>query len=173
MTLAMPSRPLLALALLNCVVAVGAISAAWIFQWIGYEPCHLCLDQRIPYYIGVPLMLVAIVSELRSGPAWLARAALVVVAVAFLCGAVIAVYQAGAQWGYWKLIEDCTADAGFSMPTQAGQLLGNLDKVHVVDCTKITWSFLGLSFAGWNAIVSTGLTLMSSVGGLLLPRRLS
>ena len=166
------SRPLLALALLNCVAAVGAISAAWIFQWIGYEPCHLCLDQRIPYYIGVPLMLIAIISEVAEGPKWLARAALVLVAVAFFCGAVIAVYQAGAQWGFWKLIEDCTADTSFAMPTQAGQLLGNLDKAHVVDCTKITWSFLGLSFAGWNAIVSTGLTVLSLFGGLLLPRKL-
>ena len=34
------------------------------FQHLGgYIPCKLCLEQRTPYYVGVPLMAVALLSS--------------------------------------------------------------------------------------------------------------
>ena len=35
------------------------ILGAWGFQVIGgYFPCKLCLEQRVPYYVGLPVALV-------------------------------------------------------------------------------------------------------------------
>jgi disulfide bond formation protein DsbB len=42
------------------VVGLATILAAWGFQIIGgYVPCALCLQQRWPYYIGLPIAFVA------------------------------------------------------------------------------------------------------------------
>ncbi|MEP3665226.1 MAG: disulfide bond formation protein B, partial [Roseibium sp.] len=35
---------------------LAAIATAWGFQLVGgFVPCKLCLEQRIPYYAGLPL----------------------------------------------------------------------------------------------------------------------
>ena len=56
-----PSRfgnPRFVAALLVLVVALATIAGAWGFELIGkYQPCALCLQERVPYYIGVPIAL--------------------------------------------------------------------------------------------------------------------
>jgi disulfide bond formation protein DsbB len=36
----------------------------------------------------------------------------------------------------------------------------------VVSCTEASWRFLGLSFAGWNAVVSLALVVLCLAGAL-------
>ena len=68
------------------VVSAATIAAAWGFELIGgYVPCALCLQERIPYYVGVPIALVAVFVAFAGGPKWLARLLLLVVAVVFAC----------------------------------------------------------------------------------------
>ena len=39
----------------------ATVGTALGFQHIGgYIPCKLCLEQRMPYYVGVPLMALAV-----------------------------------------------------------------------------------------------------------------
>jgi disulfide bond formation protein DsbB len=40
----------------------------------------------------------------------------------------------------------------------------------VVSCTEAAWRFLGLSMAGWNAVISLGLAALAG-GAALAPRR--
>ena len=39
-------------------ITLATILGAWGFQYMGYEPCELCLMQRWAYYTVVPLSLV-------------------------------------------------------------------------------------------------------------------
>ena len=52
-----PTRgPMLTAAFLTVAMA-ATVGSALAFQYIGgYIPCKLCYEQRIPYYVGVPLM---------------------------------------------------------------------------------------------------------------------
>jgi disulfide bond formation protein DsbB len=43
-----------------------------------------------------------------------------------------------------------------------GSLLENLDRVKVVRCDQVQWRFLGLSLAGYNALISL---LMAAISG--------
>ena len=39
-------------------VGLATILGAWGFELIGnYVPCKLCLEQRLPYYVGLPVVL--------------------------------------------------------------------------------------------------------------------
>ncbi|TYC52458.1 disulfide bond formation protein B, partial [Rhodobacterales bacterium] len=80
---------------------LAAIATAWGFQVFGgYLPCKLCLEQRVPYYVGLPLTALALLLQVTKRPG-LASLVLLVVAVVFAYGSGLGIYQAGAEWGVW------------------------------------------------------------------------
>lgn len=153
------------------VTTIGAatIAAAWGFQLIGgYVPCALCLEERIPYYAGVPVALVALVVAFAGGQGWLIRLLLVVVAAVFAYGAYLGVYHAGAEWGFWPGPADCAAGAA-PPATSATDILSQIQGMRIVSCAEASWRFpagWGLSFAGWNAVVSIVLVAVALWGAL-------
>ena len=53
-------------ALIVALVGAATIAGAWFFQLvIGLKPCPMCLEQRWPYYIGVPLAVVVALAAQR------------------------------------------------------------------------------------------------------------
>lgn len=144
------------------LVGTATIAAAWGFQLIGgYVPCQLCLEQRTPYYVGLPAALIALGLVLHGSMHRLAFLLLIVVAGIFAYGSGLGIYQAGAEWGFWLGPSDC--GGGTSAPASAGDLLNALSNTRVVSCTEASWRMLGLSFAGWNAVASAGLAVLALI----------
>jgi disulfide bond formation protein DsbB len=143
---------------LTAALAVGAIAAvtlagAWYFQLVlGLQPCPLCLEQRYAYYLAVPLAVVIALAAGLHAPRSLLIGGLVVLALAALGNAVLGTYHAGVEWKFWPGPADCTGPVGNL--GSAGTLLDRLDTVKVVMCDQVQWSFLGLSLAGYNALIS-------------------
>ena len=49
----------------------ATVGTALGFEHIGgYIPCKLCLEQRTPYYVGVPLMALAALASSCTGRRW-------------------------------------------------------------------------------------------------------
>lgn len=130
----------------------AVIGGALLFQHVGgYLPCALCLEQRTPYYIGVPLaFLAAIAALLRARPVVI-RGLLLAVGLLMLWSLGLAIYHAGVEWQFWPGPADCAAPAGADL---SGDLLSSLDAVHPPSCTTAALRIFGLSLAGWNAIAS-------------------
>jgi len=130
-------------------ITMAVIVTAWGFQLAGYIPCPLCLQQRWAYYAVVPLsgilLGLLLADPSRSG---LVRRGLLLVALIMTAGAILAAYHAGVEWKWWPGPATCAFGAGLS----GG--LPNLDTARVISCDDAQWRFLGLSFAGWNVIVS-------------------
>ena len=125
------------------------LAGAFGFQWIGgMPPCHLCLLQRWPHAAAVVILILA----LATGWRWLAW----VGALAALTTAGIGLFHAGVEQGWWDYVSSCTQGsiAGLS----ASDLLNPAaDIAPPARCDQIPWSMFGISMAGWNAIISTGL----------------
>lgn len=145
------------------VLGLATILGAWGFQLVGgFVPCKLCLEQRIPYYVGLPLALLALIAALSGAKPSLSRGLLALAGITFLIGLGLAVYHAGAEWSWWPGPADC--GGGTATDTTAGDLLSRLDRTRVVSCTEASWRLLGLSFAGWNAVVSLVLVIAALAG---------
>jgi len=135
---------------LALVIAGGAILAALAFEYIGgYAPCPLCLQQRYAYYVGVPLLFIALVF-VSAGHRYPAGLIFLFVSLAFLANAGLGVYHAGAEWGFWPGPASCAVAQ--ELTTSAGALLDSLPNTNVIRCDEAPWRFAGLSFAGWNVV---------------------
>lgn len=150
------------------VISLATLLGAWYFQFVlGYPPCPLCLQQRIPYYIVIPLSLVLALAAAAGAPRRLLAAGLVVVLVAVLCGAALGAYHSGVEWHFWPGPPDCSGPLG-ALNT-GGSLLDQLQSIHVVRCDQAAWRFLGISLAGYNTLISLAMAAIAGYG--LRPRK--
>jgi disulfide bond formation protein DsbB len=116
----------------------------------GLYPCEMCFWQRWPHAFAIPLAAMAFAqpaASRQSGIFVLLAAALIA-----LSGA-IGVYHAGVELGVFEGATACTSTA---RAATTKDLLDQLMKVPLVRCDQVQWAFLGISMAGWNAILSLG-----------------
>ena len=102
------------LALLILAIAAATILGALGFEHIGgYQPCALCLMQRTPYYVGVPVAaatLLAVLFACAAAPARdrSSRSS----PLLMLYGGGLAVYHSGVEWGFWEGPASCAPSVG-------------------------------------------------------------
>lgn len=154
---------------LALLLALGAIGGAWTFQLIGgYMPCALCLEQRVPYYVGIPLLVAALIMTKLNSRSKLGRLLFFNFALCMVWGLYLAIYHAGAEWAFWPGPTDCGGNAVLSNDTST--LLAQLETVKLISCTEPAGRFLGLSFAGWNAVSSLVLGGLGLLAAFLPPK---
>jgi disulfide bond formation protein DsbB len=152
-----PSRTALLIAIAMAAIAGTALA----FEHIGgYLPCKLCLEQRTPYYLGIPVLLLAAAVAPSQGPRPVTRGLLAIGGLLMAYGLALAVFHAGVEWAWWPGPTDCAA-AATSITTDAGNLLGDINSIRPPSCDKAALRVLGLSFAGWNVPASFVLMLIS------------
>lgn len=136
--------------LLTFVLGCMAIGIAWASQiWGGLVPCELCLGERIPYYVALPIVGVVLLSWSRLPPL-LRRLALVLVAAIFAWSAYLGVFHAGVEMKLWEVPTACAA----TPQSLSTDLLTALDQVKVIPCDQIQWQLFGISMADINAGLS-------------------
>lgn len=133
-----------------CAVILSALA----FEHIGgYIPCKLCLEQREPWYLGIPIMALACLSLFMKWPACLTRGMMLVGGLLMVYSLVLAVRHSGVEWGWWEGPGDCGfVDGGLANTTEG--LLQQLQQTVGPSCSDAPLRVLGLSFAGWNALAS-------------------
>ena len=76
----------------------------------------------------------------------------------FTTGAITAGFHAGGELKWWDLPATCSAAGGSaSLDSLTALALGTGPAVTFVGCDAVTWSFLGLSMAGWNTLIAASL----------------
>lgn len=146
-------------ALIALALGLAAILGALGSQFIGgLVPCELCLEQRMAYYSGLPILAATLVLWNRL-PLAVWYIAIAVVTAIFAWGAYMGAYHAGVEWGWWPGPTACTG-------TGSGELdfsqLNDINATRVVPCDAVQFRFIGISLAGYNALVSLAIV------GLLL-----
>jgi disulfide bond formation protein DsbB len=172
MTSALPSRnwaeraraePAAAAAIAVFVLSLATLGGAWFFEYVlKLAPCPLCLMQRIPYHVIIPLSLLLAIAALVRAPRNLLLIGFAAIAIAAACNIVLGIYHAGVEWHWWAGPADCSGP--LTDLRTGGSLLDQLHAVHVVRCDEAAWRFLGLSLAGYNVLISLALALIAGFG---------
>ena len=141
--------PLAKAKLLALVVPLALLGGAYGFQyvWAHLWPCEMCWWQRYAHFAALPFAIAALLSgpRLNGGRIFVWLAALAI----FVSGA-IAFYHAGVELKIFPGLTQCTA----SVSGTPDEMLQAVLAGPMVRCDDVQWSWLGISMAGWNAIVS-------------------
>ncbi len=148
-------------ALALILIALATITGAWIFEYFGYSPCELCLKQRISYYVGVPLAVI-LYTSLSIQSALLSRIGFALLSLLWLASCGFGIYHSGVEWQFWPGPTDCTGS--LTKASSITDFLQQLENVKVVRCDAVGIRILGLSLAGWNAVISFSMAMIAALG---------
>ncbi len=144
--------------------SLAMLGAAHAFERFGgLEPCNLCLKQREAYWGAVAVAAVATAWTLISGSRrGTPRIAAFLLAAVFATGAVTAIFHMGGEYKWWALPATCSSVGGsVDIDSLTALAMGTGPVVKVIGCGDVAWSWLGLSMAGWNALVASALAVFS------------
>ena len=137
--------------LIALLLPLALLGGALFSQYFGgLHPCEMCYWQRWPHGAAILLAALSFTAPANSSRShFLVLAAALAIAVS----GVIGVYHAGVEAKIFEGLTTCTASGrGLS----AEELLKQISRAPIVRCDEVQFRFLGVSMAGWNAILSLG-----------------
>lgn len=138
--------PARAARLIALLLPLGLIAGALGSQYLGgLTPCEMCYWQRYPHYAAI---VIAALAFARPAATSLSRSLTLLAAFAIAVSGAIGVYHAGVEAKIFEGLTACTAGGP--------QTLQDIMRAPLVRCDQIQFSFLGISMAGWNAVLSLG-----------------
>jgi len=133
---------------LVCAACVAMLAFGLYLQHVvGLEPCPMCIVQR---YALVLVAIVAGVTAFATRKSWLVTGS-GLMAVLSALGAFVAARQSFLQW-YPPEIASCGRDFYGMIETFPLKRAIPMIFKGSGDCTKIDWTFLGLSIANWSFV---------------------
>ncbi len=143
--------------------ATVAIVSALVIQKIGYEPCVLCLRQRIPYYVGIPILVAAFGLALAGArfEVW-SRGMMALAKLCFFISIVLAAHHVGVEQGWWEGPTSCVTRS-FDM-SSLDAFSTQISATPMVSCNTPSFTLMGFSLAWWNVAVSFAIHGILSYG---------
>ncbi len=149
---------------LALLVPAALLAGALGSQYIGgLYPCEMCHWQRWGHYAALAF---ALISFAMRGQADRGRSFVWLAALAILSSGMIGVYHAGVELDIFEGATQCTS----TVRRSGADLLKDIMAAPLVRCDEVQFSFLGISMAGWNAILSIGSALVILWLSLRRPR---
>jgi disulfide bond formation protein DsbB len=138
------------------LISIIALASAYFIEYIlGYKPCNLCLIERLPYLIAILFILtVLIINKLE-------KIILITLSLIFAAATILSFYHFGIEQGFFNESLVCISNNEINNLTKE-DLIKELQK-ESVSCKDVQFTFLGLSLATINTIISfilSGITFM-------------
>lgn len=122
--------------------------------WGGLAPCEYCYWQRYAHFVGLGFAVIAFLGgrmpDRGRSFVWLA-------ALGILASGAIGIFHAGVELDLWEGLTECAVPVGGS----GEDFFKTIMAAPLVRCDEVQWAdpVLGISMAGWNAIVSISAAL--------------
>jgi len=116
----------------------------------GLHPCEMCYWQRYPHAAAIVLAALSFTAPVWSGRS---RTLVLLAALAIAISGAIGVYHAGVEAKIFEGLTQCTA---LAKGGSTAELLKQITHAPLIRCDQVQFRFLGISMAGWNAILSLG-----------------
>lgn len=153
------------------LASLAILMGAYVFQYgFGYPPCPLCYEQRHVHMVAIVLGFGAgALMFWRPALAKFGVLACLALAAVFAWSAGLAGWHAGIEYGFWEGPQGCAVAAGGAVSqADLDAILGG--GARVVRCDEVPWSLFGISMAGYNALLSAALAVLSVLAALRRPQ---
>tara|TARA_B100001996_G_scaffold382561_1_gene374715 strand:+ start:1742 stop:2218 length:477 start_codon:yes stop_codon:yes gene_type:complete len=136
------------------VISIIALASAYFIEYIlGYKPCNLCLIERLPYFLAILFILtVLIINKLE-------KIILIKLSLIFAAATILSFYHFGIEQGFFNESLVCISNNEINNLTKE-DLIKELQK-EIVSCKDVQFTFLGLSLATINTIISFILSVIT------------
>ena len=145
-----PSKKNLFLAIF-LISFIALMSAYFIEYVLGYQPCNLCLYERIPYFLAILILL----ANFKYNK--LEKYFILFLIIIFFIATLLSLYHLGIEQG---LIEEsllCNLEKGTNI-IDKDELLKQLQQKNI-SCKDVAFKIFGLSLTSFNIIISLLLTI--------------
>ena len=142
--------------ILNLILAfsIFALFAAYFIQYVlKYQPCNLCLIERIPYIFSIIVILICLFTKKFE------KLSLIILSLIFFSAALIAFYHFGIEQGFIK--ESIVCDLNNENNILSKEALLNQLKKMPVSCKDVTFKIFGLSLATFNIFINLILSVIT------------
>ena len=131
---------------------ISIISALYIEYILQYEPCKLCIYQRLPYLAAIFVSFIGFNYYKNDN-------ILIILIIIFILSAIISGYHFGIENSFFDELSSC-ANNSLDLLNKK-ELLESLGKNMPVNCKDATFQILGVSLAAINAILSILIVIIS------------
>ena len=140
------------LKLIFLISLVAIISAFYLEHILGYQPCNLCLIERIPY--GLSLIVLIINYKFKINQKYL----ILLLILIFFILLMISTYHFGIEQGFFQESLICNLKDGANILSKE-ELLKELQK-KTVSCKDVTLRIFGFSLTTVNIFLSLLLVIL-------------
>ena len=125
---------------------ISIISAYFIEYVLGFQPCNLCLIQRIPYGLG--LILIILNYSLVKNE----RFIILMLILIFVFSLIISFYHFGIEQGFFEESTVCGLKNASNLISK-DEILEQL-QTKTISCKDVTFRIFGFSLTVFNMIIS-------------------
>ena len=133
---------------------ISIISAFFIEYALGYQPCNLCLIERIPY--GLSIILIVLNYFFKKNSHFI----ILLLILIFSFSVILSIYHLGIEQGFFEESVFCEAQNTFDTISKE-ELLKQLQAKNV-NCKDVTFRIFGFSLTSFNIIISLILVIFLS-----------
>ena len=129
------------------IISIVALASAFFIEYIlGYQPCNLCILERIPYLLAI------IIITLNYKFSHIEKHLILLLILIFLAATILSLYHLGIEQGFIEESLVCDLKNGSNLLSKE-DILKQLQEKNV-SCKDVTFKILGLSLTSYNIIIS-------------------
>jgi len=125
---------------------ISIISAYFIEYVLGYQPCNLCLIERIPYGLSIILIILNYFFNQNK------QFVILLLILVFSFSLLISLYHFGIEQGFFEESTVCGLKDANNIISKE-ELLKQL-QLKTISCKDVTFRIFGLSLSAFNIVIS-------------------
>ena len=134
------------------IVSIIALVSAFFIEYIlGYQPCNLCILERIPYLLAIVIVLF------NYKFIQFEKNFILLLTIIFLAGTILSLYHLGIEQGLIQESLVCDLKSGSNLLSKE-EILKQLQEKSV-SCKDVTFKIFGLSLTSYNILISLIITI--------------
>ena len=140
------NKKTLLIKLIFLVSFFALISAFFIEYVMGYQPCNLCILERLPYLLAIVIILFNYKFNKFE------KYFIFLLTIVFLVATILSLYHLGIEQGFIEESLICDLKNGSNLLSKE-EILEQLKEKNV-NCKDVTFKIFGLSLTTYNILIS-------------------